>query len=42
MLKITKKNSQDEALPDELFLTTKQTFKIRNAFTNNMSTEKET
>ena len=41
MLKITKKNFQDEALPDELFLTTKQTFKIRNAFTNNSSTEKK-
>ena len=35
------KNFQDEALPHELFLTTKQTFKIRNAFTNNMSTEKK-
>ena len=32
----TKKNLQDEELPHELFLTTRQETKIRNAFTNNM------
>ena len=38
-LRITKKNFQDKELPHELFLTTKQTTKIRNAFTNNMLTD---
>ena len=32
------KNFQDEELPHELFITTKQTTKIRNVFANNMST----
>ena len=36
-LKINKKNVQDEELPHELFLTTRQRTKIRNAFANNMS-----
>ena len=37
-LRITKKNFQDEELPHELFLTTRQKIKIRNAFANNIST----
>ena len=36
ILRINKKNFQDEELRNELFLTTRQTTKIRNAFTNNM------
>ena len=36
---ITKKNFQDKELAHELFLTTKQKTKIRNAFANNMSTD---
>ena len=39
ILKLNKKNLEDEELPHELFLTTKQTTKIRNAFSNNMSTD---
>ena len=35
----TKKNFEDEELPHELFLTTKQTTKIRNAIAKNMSTD---
>ena len=38
-LRITKKNFQDEELPQELFLTTRQKTKMRNAFANNMSTD---
>ena len=38
-LKITKIDFQDEELPHELFLTTRQRKKIRNAFANNMSTD---
>ena len=34
-----KKNFEDEELLHELFLTTRQTTKIRNAFANNMSTD---
>ena len=30
---------EDEELPHELFLTTRQKTKIRNAFANNMSTD---
>ena len=30
---------EDEELPHEIFLTTRQTTKIRNAFANNMSTD---
>ena len=38
-LKLNKKNFEDEELPRELFLTTKETTKIRNAFANNISTD---
>ena len=38
-MKIDKENFQDEEWPHELFLTTRQTTKIRNAFSNNMSTD---
>ena len=37
ILQINKKNFEDEELPHELFLTTRQTSKIRNVFSNNMS-----
>ena len=37
--RLNKKNFEDEALPHELFLTTKQTTKIRNTFANNMSAD---
>ena len=33
------KNFEDEELPRELFLTTRQTTKIRYSFDNNMSTD---
>ena len=36
ILGINKKNFQDGELPHELFLTTRQTTKIRNTFANNM------
>ena len=39
ILRLNKKNFEDEELPHELFLTTKQITKIRNAFANNMSTD---
>ena len=39
LLRIKKKKFEDEELPDELFLTTRETTKIRNAFANNMSTD---
>ena len=39
MIKINKKNVQDEELPHELFLSTKQATKIRNSFANNISTD---
>ena len=38
MLRLNKKNVEDAELPHELFLTTRQTTKIRNAFAKNMST----
>ena len=38
-LRITKKNFQDDRLPQELFLTKRQETKIRNIFANNMSTD---
>ena len=38
ILRLNKKNFEDEELPHELFLTTRQTAKIRNAFANNMLT----
>ena len=37
ILQINKKNFEDEELPHELFLTTRQTSKIRNVFSNNIS-----
>ena len=37
ILRLNKKNFEDKELSHELFLTTGQTTKIRNAFTNNMS-----
>ena len=39
-LRLNKRNFEDEELPHELFLTTRQTTKIRNA--NNMSTDIKT
>ena len=38
-LRIMKKNFQDEELPHELFLITRQKTKIRNAFTNDTLTD---
>ena len=40
-LRLNKRNFEDEELPHELFLTTRQTTKIRNVFANNMSTDVE-
>ena len=39
ILRINKKNFEDEELPHELFLTTRQPTKIKNVFANNMSTD---
>ena len=39
VLTLNKKNVEDEELPHELFLTTRQTTTIRNTFANNMSTD---
>ena len=39
ILRINKRNFQDEELPHELFLTTRQITKIRNAFASNISTD---
>ena len=39
ILKINKKNFQDEELPPELFLSARQKARIRNAFAKNMSTD---
>ena len=39
ILRLNKKNFQDEELLHDLFLTTRQVNKIRNAFANNMSTD---
>ena len=39
ILRLNKKNFEDEELPYELFLTTRRTTEVRNAFANNMSTE---
>ena len=36
---MNKKNFEDEEFPHEIFLTTRQTTKIRNIFANNMSTD---
>ena len=37
LLRLNKKNSEEEELPHELFLATRQTTKIKNSFANNMS-----
>ena len=37
ILRLNKKNFEDEELPHESFLTTRQRTKIRNPFANNMS-----
>ena len=39
ILRLNKKNIEVEELPQELFLTTRQRTKIRNAFTNNISAD---
>ena len=39
ILRLNNKNFQDEESPHELFLTTRQTTKIRNVFAKNMSTD---
>ena len=39
ILRLNKKNFEDEELPHELFLATRETTKIRNAFSNKMSTD---
>ena len=39
ILRLNKKNFEDEELPHEFLLTKKQTTKIRNAFANNISTD---
>ena len=41
ILRINKKNFEDKGLPHELFLTTREITKMRNAFANNMSTDTE-
>ena len=38
---ITKKSFQNQELPHKLYLTTRQKTKIRNAFANNMSTDRK-
>ena len=38
ILRLNKKNFEDEELPLESLLTTRQTVKLRNTFANNMST----
>ena len=40
ILRLIKKNFEEEELPHELFLTTRQETKIRNVFANNMSIDK--
>ena len=37
ILRVNKKNIEDQELPHELFLTVRQATKMRNAFGNNMS-----
>ena len=39
VLRLNMKNFEDEELPHELFLTTRQTTKARNVFANYMSTD---
>ena len=38
ILRLKKKNFKDEELPHELFLATRKTTKIKDAFANSMST----
>ena len=38
-LRLNMKKFEDEEIPHKLFLTTKKTTKVRNAFANNMSTD---
>ena len=40
ILRLLKKNFEEEELPHELFLTTRQATEIRNVFANNMSIDK--
>ena len=40
ILRLLKKNFEEEELPHKLFLTTRQATKIRNVFANNMSIDK--
>ena len=39
ILRLNKKKIEDKELPHDLFLTTRQTTKMGNAFANNMSTD---
>ena len=39
VLRLNKKNFEDEELPHELFLTTRQTTKIINVFANNLTAD---
>ena len=39
ILRLNKRNFEDEELSHELYLTTRQTTKIRNAFANSMSAD---
>ena len=39
ILRLAKKNFEDEELPNELFLTARQTIKLCNAIANNMSAD---
>ena len=42
ILRLNKKKIEDIELPNELFLTVRQTTKMRNTFANNMPTDKKT
>ena len=39
ILRLNKKEFEDEELPHEIFLTKRQTIKTKNAFANNVSTD---
>ena len=39
ILRLNKKEFEDEELPHEIFLTTRQTTKTKSAFANNVSTD---
>ena len=41
IFRFNKRNFEDEELPHEFFLTTRQTTKLRNVFANNVSTDKK-